>query len=94
MTYNKFQKRILNSLLTEYEATSKALLLGGKVRICAPIPWVAHYFEIGIGTSLGSFKTYLPNINKQKKGLLMHIPFSLGLALGRSNNVEFELTYY
>ncbi len=80
--------------LSEYETTSKAFLLGSKARICAPIPWVAPYFEIGIGASIGSFVTYTPYVDKKKNGLLMHIPFSAGLAIGRKHNIEVAFTYY
>ncbi|MFI0428405.1 hypothetical protein [Mariniflexile sp. HMF6888] len=80
--------------LSEYRVTSKAFLLGGKARICAPIPWVAPYFELGIGLSAGSFETYTPIDNKKESGVLMHIPVTLGLALGKENGVEVAFTYY
>jgi hypothetical protein len=77
-----------------YEVTSNAFLLGGKVRVTAPFPWVAPYFEIGIGASMGSFKTFTPFTNLEENGILFHVPFSVGLALGRKNNFEIEYTYY
>ncbi|TCL68668.1 hypothetical protein EV196_10185 [Mariniflexile fucanivorans] len=80
--------------LSEYRVTSKAFLLGGKARICAPIPWVAPYFELGIGLSAGSFETYTPTDNIKENGVLMHIPVTLGLALGKDNGVEVAFTYY
>lgn len=78
----------------DYKVTSNAFLFGGKVRVLAPVPYVAPYFEIGIGASIGSFQTYTPQTNISKNGLLMHIPFSLGLALGRKNNFDLGFTYY
>jgi hypothetical protein len=78
----------------EYKVTSKAFLLGGKVRIIAPIPYIAPYFEVGIGISIGSFQTYTPQTNINKNGLITHIPFSIGLALGRKHSVEVAFTYY
>lgn len=80
--------------LSQYRVTSNAFLIGGKARICAPIPWVAPYFEIGIGASIGSFETYTPYFYKKDNGILMHIPVALGLALGKNHSVEFALTYY
>ena len=77
-----------------YKVTSKAFLLGGKARICAPIPWVAPYIESGIGTSVGSFETYTPINNIKKDGFLVHVPFTIGLAVGRKNNIDIEFTYY
>lgn len=78
----------------EYKVTSKSFLLGGKARVCAPIPWIAPYFEVGVGASIGSFETYTPYTNIKKNGILMHIPFSLGLALGPKHNVDVGFTYY
>ena len=77
-----------------YKVTSNAFLFGGKARVAAPIPWIAPYFEVGIGGSIGSFETHTPLTNLKKNGLLMHIPFSVGLALGPKHNFEFEFTYY
>ena len=75
-------------------AETKAFLFGGKVRLRAPIPYLAPYAEIGIGASVGTFetKTYLSYFDK--RGVQYHIPFSLGLELGRNNNVDVGLTYY
>jgi hypothetical protein len=78
----------------EYKVTSKSFLLGGKARVCAPIPWVAPYFEVGVGASIGSFETYTPYTNIKKNGILMHIPFSIGLALGPKHNIDVGFTYY
>jgi hypothetical protein len=80
--------------LSEYRVTSKAFLLGGKARICAPIPWIAPYIELGVGVSAGSFETFTPSTYKKDSGLLMHIPYTLGLALGKNHEVEIAVTYY
>mgnify|MGYP003631148465 CR=1 FL=1 len=84
----------INGNQTDEEATSKAFLVGGKGRIRAPIPWVAPYIEIGIGASIGSFKTYTSFTNITKNGVIYHIPFSFGLELGRTNNIDLGFTYY
>lgn len=83
-----------NTNLPEYKVTSDAFLFGGKARIVAPIPYVAPYFEVGVGGSIGKFETYTPFTNLKKNGFLMHIPVSLGLALGKNHSVELEFTYY
>ncbi|WP_241448762.1 outer membrane beta-barrel protein [Aquimarina pacifica] len=80
--------------LLEYKADANAFLFGGKARIIAPIPWVAPYMEIGIGGSIGTFETFTPFTDIKKNGLLLHIPFSIGVALGRDHNFNLELTYY
>lgn len=77
-----------------YEVSSNAVMLGSKVRFSAPIPWVAPFIEIGMGGSIGTFKTILPNKSLKQSGFLIHIPFSLGLAIGKNRNYEVEFTYY
>ncbi len=84
----------LNGTPTDEKAESKALLVGGKVRLRAPIPWVAPYIEIGVGTSIGSFTTLTTFDAIEKSGLIYHTPFSLGLELGRNHNVDVGLAYY
>jgi len=84
----------LNDNPTDEKAESKAVLLGGKVRVRAPIPWVAPYIELGIGTSIGKFRTFTAFDDIDKSGIIYHIPFSLGLELGRNNSVDLGLTYY
>ncbi len=78
----------------DYFIKSNAFLIGVKSRICAPIPYVAPYLEVGIGGSIGSFETYTPNTDKQRKGIISHIPFALGLAIGKHHSFEMEFTYY
>lgn len=84
----------LNDNPTDEKAETKAFLLGGKVRVHAPIPWVAPYAEIGIGTSIGKFETLTAFDNIDKSGIIYHIPFSIGLELGKNNNVDLGFTYY
>ncbi|QLC66093.1 hypothetical protein LPB248_07315 [Flavobacterium sp. LPB0248] len=78
----------------QYKVTTNAFLLGSKIRLCAPIPWVAPFIEGGIGTSIGKFETFTPNVNFNKSDVLLHIPFSIGLAVGRHNNFEIEISGY
>lgn len=77
-----------------YEVKQNALLLGGKARITVPIPYVAPFIESGIGFSLGEFKTYTPTADNEKKGLQLHIPVIMGLAIGRNHNYELKFVYY
>ncbi len=86
--------RDLNNNPTDEKAESKAFLLGGKARVRAPIPWVAPYVEIGIGTSIGKFETLTAFDNIDKSGIIYHIPFSLGLELGKNNTFDLGFTYY
>jgi hypothetical protein len=80
--------------MQKYKIKSNAFLLGAKVRLSAPIPYVAPFLESGVGLSAGSFLTHTPVTDLKKNGVLLHIPFSLGLALGCKHNVEVKFTYY
>lgn len=84
----------INDNPTDERAESKAFLLGGKARVRAPIPWVAPYIEIGIGTSIGKFETFTAFDTIDKGGIIYHIPFSLGLELGKNHNVDVGFVYY
>ncbi|KQC32443.1 hypothetical protein AAU57_03180 [Nonlabens sp. YIK11] len=77
-----------------FKANTTALLLGGKIRLAAPIPYVAPYFEVGYGMSIGKFETLTRTYDIDKSGVVGHIPVTLGLALGKNHEVEVEFTYF
>ena len=79
---------------TIYRCSANAFLLGTKVRFTLPIPWVAPYLEAGIGASIGSFRTFTPLHDIDKKGFALHYPISLGLQIGRHHNFDLGLSYY
>lgn len=78
----------------EFEATTNAFLIGGKVRLTAPIPWVAPYIELGFGGSVGKFVTITPLDTIERSGVQYHIPVSFGLNLGPDRYFDIEFTYY
>lgn len=82
------------NLPTYYIVTSQALLLGGKARFCAPIPYIAPYIDLGLGASVGTFRTFTPYTNYKKSGVIAHFPFSIGLLLGKKHNFDVAFTYY
>lgn len=90
----KANDKDLDGISTPYFSTTNAFLFGGKARVTIPIPWVAPYFELGIGGSLGKFKTFTPNTIINKSGLIYHIPISIGLQLGPKHNIDIAFTYY
>lgn len=77
-----------------YEITSNGALLGVKARLLAPIPWVAPFIELGSGLSLGTFETRWPYTIVSNKGPVFHLPFALGLAIGRDHRFEVAFQYY
>lgn len=84
----------LNDNPTFEKSIMTAVLIGGKARIQAPIPWIAPFIELGIGASIGSFETLTSIDNIDKNGVLYHIPIGIGLGLGKTNTVEFGLTTF
>jgi len=82
------------SLPEEFKSTANAFLFGGKLRLTAPIPYIAPYIELGLGGSLGKFETITPFTNLSQSGLLLHVPFSIGLELGKEKRINLEFTYY
>lgn len=78
----------------QYRIKSNAALLGVKARFAAPIPYVAPFIELGVGVSVGSFETSTIYTSRKANGAIAHIPFTLGLAVGREHNYEIKFTYY
>ena len=71
----------LNNNPTFEKAETKALLLGGKVRLRAPIPYIAPYIEIGIGTSMENLKhlQHLIMLTKVESFFIYHLLLDLNL---------------
>lgn len=86
-------KDIYNNRVDEKVATN-ALLLGAKARLRIPIPWVSPFIELGLGTSIGHFKTFTHYDNINKNGIVQHFPFALGLELGKYSKVDIAFSYY
>lgn len=76
------------------EVTAKIGVLGAKGRLAIPIPWVAPFFELGAGLSFGSLRTRTPEVDRTRSGVLIHVPVSIGLAIGPEHEIEFAFVYY
>lgn len=92
--WTKFKENDPEQEEARYRSSANALLLGAKTRITAPVPIVAPFFEIGVGASIGSFETFMPAKNIEESGVFLHIPISLGVALGSEKNMDLRLSYY
>jgi len=77
----------------ECEVTSKIGFLGAKGRFTIPIPYIAPFIELGVGLSLGVLKTKTESTDEYTAGAAVHIPFTLGLALGEHHEYEVEFLY-
>jgi len=68
---------------------------GGKLRLLLPIPYLAPYFEFGVGFSLGRFSTRSGAlVDVRQVGLAYHVPITLGVALGERRQYELAFVYY
>jgi hypothetical protein len=82
-----------DSGVTPCDVASKIWFLGGKVRLLAPIPYVAPFFELGVGASIGSLSTQVGDlVNVEHYGAAYHVPFALGIAFGEHR--DFELSFH
>lgn len=79
---------------TDCESKSRLLSLGLKARITAPIPYVAPYLELGLGTSAGAMTTRTPLATDKLLGVTYHVPLTVGISLGEFRTVDFEFAYF
>jgi hypothetical protein len=80
--------------------SSQIAVGGAKLRLLAPIPYVAPYFEIGAGLSAGSIRTQVAAfgrfsaIDVDQSGVLFHLPVGLGIAFGRHHQHKLSVDYF
>ncbi|MEN1785167.1 MAG: hypothetical protein AAGF77_08515 [Bacteroidota bacterium] len=86
--------RDLDGNPTTERAIGTAFLIGGKARLRIPIPYVAPYIELGLGASLGKFETFTAFTDISRSGVLYHIPFALGLEIGKHRKVDIGFGFY
>lgn len=91
--FTSSQDEDLNGNPTEERVQSRAFFLGGKVRLKAPIPFVAPYVELGLGASIGSFRTFTAFDNIDNSGFTYHFPIAFGLELGRHHNIDLGFMF-
>ena len=76
------------------EMSSRLVFLGERVRIEAPIPYVSPFLELGFGLSLGSLVSRVSSYTDEDLGgATIHVPLTIGLALGRDRQVDVMLSY-
>ena len=72
-----------------------AFLGGGKIRLIAPIPWIAPYAEIGYGITIGELKSIDDySLTPENNSFLFHVPLSFGLELGKKHNFNISISYF
>lgn len=75
------------------EVSAQIGFLGAKGRVIIPIPYVAPFFELGLGLSLGKLTTMTNPTDERRMGLHIHVPFALGLLIGGRYRFEVSFQY-
>jgi hypothetical protein len=79
---------------TPCNVSAKIGFLGVKGRLTIPIPYVAPFFEVGVGASAGTMTTQVDSIvAKDFTGLTYDIPFALGLSLGEMHHYIVDVAF-
>jgi hypothetical protein len=76
---------------TTCEVSAQIGFLGGKGRLIIPIPFVAPFFEFGLGPSIGALHTRTSELREQTEGVSYHLLAVVGVAFGADH--EFELAF-
>ena len=77
-----------------HNVSINAFFGGGKARVTLPVQWFAPYVEMGYGFSLGKIKNYNSVFRTEKNGFFWHIPYSIGIELGKERNVSVGFSYF
>jgi hypothetical protein len=75
------------------DVSAKIGFVGGKLRLLAPIPYVAPFVEGGLGVSFGSLTTRTPEADNGTTSFTYNVPVAVGLALGEDHSFELGLSY-
>jgi hypothetical protein len=75
------------------DVSAKIGFVGGKLRLIAPIPYVAPFIEGGIGVSFGALTTRTPEVDNGTTSFTYNVPVAAGLALGADHSFEIGLSY-
>jgi hypothetical protein len=76
------------------DVSSKVAIAGAKLRLLAPIPYVAPFLDLGGGLMVGEIKHQNSSGDGGTANLTIHlVPFGLGLALGKLHDVELGFIY-
>jgi hypothetical protein len=81
-------------MVSPCDVSARVFFMGAKMRLTFPIPYVAPFLELGLGASLGAIRTKIGDlVDVDRRGVMYHIPFGIGLAVGRRHQVEIALEY-
>jgi hypothetical protein len=78
---------------TPCEVTARMAFGGAKVRLIAPIPYVAPFVDLGLGLGVGVLTTRLPDADYGQSFLAYHFSIFGGLAFGKDQNVDLAVGF-
>ena len=67
--------------------------VGGKLRLLAPIPYVAPFIETGLGLSFGTIHATDVGVDRTTTGAVLDIPLGFGLSLLAQHNFDVMISY-
>lgn len=72
--------------------TAHGAIGGLMARLTVPIPWISPFIGAGLGSTFGRYSHRTPNDYTRRNGMFMHVPLTLGLALGPHSEVDLGAT--
>jgi hypothetical protein len=78
--------------VTPCDVSGRIGFFGAKFRLMVPLPYIGPFMELGVGASVGRLTTRVgPTLDVSRRGLMYHVPWAIGLALGA--RYQFELSF-
>jgi hypothetical protein len=74
-------------------AQARIGFVGAKGRLTIPIPYVAPFFELGLGMSAGTLTTQTADIDETFAGLTYHVPLAIGLSFGERHHYVVDVAF-
>lgn len=75
--------------------SSQIAVVGAKVKLLVPIPYVGPFIEVGAGLSIGSLENRIgAAFDQVHSGVMVHIPIGLGLAFGSRHQHDLSIDYF
>lgn len=76
------------------ELAAHIFFFGGKLRLLAPLPYVAPFIEVGFGASAGTLHTRIGSaVDKTVTGITPHVPVAVGLGFGARHEWQVSFQY-
>jgi hypothetical protein len=74
-------------------AEARIGFVGAKGRLTIPIPYVAPFFELGVGMSAGTLTTETIDSDRTFAGVTYHVPLAIGLSFGEMHHYVVDVAF-